>query len=86
MDSTEFRVAAHDLVDFMIDYMDNIRNRRVLPTVEPGYVRQLIPDEAPENPETWEDVKKDIERVIMPGVRKKYTASMYLVSKRCIYK
>ena len=40
-----------------------------------GYMKQLIPDDAPENPENWEDIVKDIERVIMPGVcisNKKY--------------
>lgn len=42
--------------------------RRVLPTVQPGYLRPLIPEEAPETPEKWQDVMKDIERVIMPGV------------------
>lgn len=42
--------------------------RRVLPTVEPGYLRPLIPDSAPQNPDKWQDVMQDIERVIMPGV------------------
>lgn len=42
--------------------------RRVLPTVQPGYIRDLIPAEAPEEGERWEEVMKDIERVIMPGV------------------
>jgi hypothetical protein len=42
--------------------------RRVLPTVEPGYLRPLIPDSAPVVPDKWEDVMADIERVIMPGV------------------
>ena len=42
--------------------------RRVLSDVKPGYLRPLIPDAAPETPESWEDVMKDIERVIMPGV------------------
>ena len=42
--------------------------RPVLPTVKPGYLRPLIPDEAPEDPENWENVMNDIERVIMPGV------------------
>jgi len=40
----------------------------VTPNVEPGYLRKLIPDAAPEQPENWKDVMKDIERVIMPGV------------------
>ncbi|KAF4517829.1 hypothetical protein B566_EDAN008771 [Ephemera danica] len=39
-----------------------------MPTVTPGYMRPLLPDEAPELPEKWQDVMSDIERVIMPGV------------------
>lgn len=42
--------------------------RRVLPKVEPGYLRPLLPNEAPEDPDNWQDVMADIERVIMPGV------------------
>ncbi|KAM7249262.1 hypothetical protein ACFE04_019449 [Oxalis oulophora] len=37
-------------------------------TVEPGYLRPLIPDSAPQNPDKWQDVMEDIERVIMPGI------------------
>ena len=33
-----------------------------------GYLRKLIPEEAPDNPDKWEDIFSDIERVIMPGV------------------
>jgi len=36
--------------------------------VEPGYLQELIPREAPQEPEKWQDVLADIERVIMPGV------------------
>jgi len=42
--------------------------RRVLPTVEPGYIKPLLPAEAPQMPEQWKDIMADIERVIMPGV------------------
>jgi aromatic-L-amino-acid decarboxylase len=31
-------------------------------------MRPLLPDEAPENPEKWQDVMADIEKIIMPGV------------------
>ncbi len=44
--------------------------RRVLPTVEPGYLRGLIPEQAPEQGEAWQNIFQDIERVIMPGVKK----------------
>ena len=38
----------------------------------PGYIRELLPDEAPVKGEKWDDIFKDVERVIMPGVIKVY--------------
>uniref|UniRef100_A0A6Q2YRI2 Aromatic-L-amino-acid decarboxylase n=1 Tax=Esox lucius TaxID=8010 RepID=A0A6Q2YRI2_ESOLU len=68
MDATEFRRRGKEMVDLIADYLENIEQRPVYPNVEPGYLRSLIPQEAPEEPDTYEDVVKDIERVIMPGV------------------
>uniref|UniRef100_A0A674DDW1 Aromatic-L-amino-acid decarboxylase n=1 Tax=Salmo trutta TaxID=8032 RepID=A0A674DDW1_SALTR len=68
MDTTEFRRRGKEMVDLIADYLENIEQRTVYPDVEPGYLRSLIPEEAPEDPDTYEDVVKDIERVIMPGV------------------
>jgi hypothetical protein len=45
-------------------------DRQVLPSVEPGFMRKLLPEEAPEEPEDWRDVLKDMDRAIMPGVSK----------------
>lgn len=42
--------------------------RQVVPSVKPGYLRPLIPEQAPEKPEPWTAVMDDIERVIMSGV------------------
>uniref|UniRef100_A0A8C7DCP9 Aromatic-L-amino-acid decarboxylase n=1 Tax=Oncorhynchus kisutch TaxID=8019 RepID=A0A8C7DCP9_ONCKI len=67
MDTTEFRRRGKEMVDLIADYLENIEQRTVYPDVEPGYLRSLIPEEAPEEPDTYEDVVKDIERVIMPG-------------------
>uniref|UniRef100_A0A8C7QF12 Aromatic-L-amino-acid decarboxylase n=1 Tax=Oncorhynchus mykiss TaxID=8022 RepID=A0A8C7QF12_ONCMY len=68
MDAAEFRRRGKEMVDLIADYLENIEQRPVYPDVEPGYLRSLIPEEAPEEPDTYEDVVKDIERVIMPGV------------------
>ena len=68
MDSEEFRLHAKEVVDYVTGYHNNIRQRRPLPNVEPGYMKALIPETAPDDPEKWEDVFGDIERVIMPGV------------------
>jgi len=64
----EFRVFGKAMIDYVADYLENIRDRPVMPDVKPGYLQPLIPKEAPQKPEQWQDVMKDIERVIMPGV------------------
>lgn len=68
MEANQFKEFGKEMIDYVAGYLENIRDRRVLPTVEPGYLRPLIPDSAPQKPDKWEDVMKDIERVIMPGV------------------
>lgn len=42
--------------------------RKVLSSVKPGYLRSLLPVEAPNDPENWKDVMTDVEKLIMPGV------------------
>uniref|UniRef100_A0AAQ5YZ88 Aromatic-L-amino-acid decarboxylase n=1 Tax=Amphiprion ocellaris TaxID=80972 RepID=A0AAQ5YZ88_AMPOC len=66
--NTEFRRRGKEMVDYVADYLENIEKRLVYPDVEPGYLRSLIPTEAPLEPESYEDVIKDVERVIMPGI------------------
>ncbi|XP_069691727.1 aromatic-L-amino-acid decarboxylase-like isoform X1 [Periplaneta americana] len=68
MDVEEFRKFAKAAVDYVADYLENIRERPVLPSVEPGYLQELIPKEAPKKPEKWQDILTDMERVIMPGI------------------
>lgn len=68
MDAEEFRRFGKQMVDYVADYLENIRDRKPFPDVSPGYLKELIPDKAPDEAEQWPDVMKDIERVIMPGV------------------
>lgn len=68
MNAQEFRVAGKEMVDLIADYLENIRERPVLPSVQPFYLKDLIPEEAPVEGETYQDIFSDIERVIMPGV------------------
>lgn len=56
------------MVDYVADYLEKIEQRPVYPDLEPGYLRSLIPSEAPLEPENYDDIIKDVERVIMPGV------------------
>ena len=70
MDGPEFRQRGREMVDYIVDYMENIGDRRVTPNIEPGYLQELIPKEPPQKPEEWEDVMKDVEDKIMVGVSK----------------
>ncbi|XP_054279364.1 histidine decarboxylase [Macrosteles quadrilineatus] len=68
MDFQEYRVRGKEMVDYIADYLENIRDRRVYPAVKPGYIRELVPAHAPLEPENWDTIFGDIERVVMPGV------------------
>ncbi|XP_045118085.1 aromatic-L-amino-acid decarboxylase-like isoform X1 [Portunus trituberculatus] len=68
MNSDEFRQRGKEMVDYIADYLDTIEERRVTPAIEPGYLRKLVPSEAPQKPEQWDDIMKDVEEKIMPGV------------------
>ncbi|XP_073988429.1 aromatic-L-amino-acid decarboxylase isoform X2 [Rhodnius prolixus] len=68
MDHKSFKDFAKAMAEYIAEYLENIRNRPVLPTVEPGYLRPLIPSAAPESPESWQQIMGDLESVIMPGV------------------
>ncbi|XP_021932712.1 histidine decarboxylase isoform X2 [Zootermopsis nevadensis] len=68
MDFSEYRKRGKEMVDYIADYLEHIRERRVYPAVAPGYLRQLIPESAPLEPESWDDIIADVERVVMPGV------------------
>ena len=63
MEVSEFRTAAAQMIDFITDYQENIRSRPVSPNVRPGYLRQLVPDHAPEKAETWDQVGQRISSV-----------------------
>lgn len=55
-------------MDYITQYLSSIRERRVIPDVKPGYMKELLPDTAPSDAEDWESIFNDIEKVIMPGV------------------
>ncbi|CAI0385954.1 unnamed protein product [Linum tenue] len=68
MDSEQLREYGHQMVDFIADYYKNIENYPVLSQVEPGYLRRLLPDAAPNQPESLQNVLDDVQSKILPGV------------------
>lgn len=69
MDVEEFRQHGREMVDYIAEYMGTLETRRVTPSVEPGYLRKMIPKNAPNKGEKWKEIMTDVETQIMPGVR-----------------
>jgi len=68
MKPAEFRKYAHDLVDWMADYLENVENYPVKSSVTPGDIFKKIPDKPPANSEPFSHLMKDLEEIIMPGI------------------
>ncbi|MFP3939012.1 MAG: pyridoxal-dependent decarboxylase [Thermoanaerobaculia bacterium] len=68
MTPDEFRRWGKALVDWIADYRERIGEHPVRSRVEPGEIRRGLPPEAPEQPEPFEDVLRDLTEVILPGV------------------
>ena len=68
----------------VIDYHDTIHGKRVVSNVSPGYLRKILPSGPPEEGEKWNDIQKDIESKIMPGLTHWYAnqASMAGFAKK----
>lgn len=66
--AAEFREFGKAMIDYVADYMEEIRDRPVKSNVNKGYLKHLIPSEAPETPQDWKKLLSDVENVIMPGV------------------
>jgi len=68
MTPEEFRLLGHRVVDWVARYMERVDEFPVRSPVEPGAIAAMLPDEAPETPEGWDEILADLDHVIMPGV------------------
>ena len=68
MTTDEFRRHGYAMVDWLAGYFDSVADRRIVPDVQPGDIQDLLPDRAPEQPEPFEDIMRDLDDVVMPGV------------------
>src|SRR5499427_10148441 len=68
MSPDEFRRHGHAVVDWIADYYTRIESSPVLSPVSPGEVRASLPAHPPEHGEPFENVLRDLDRAIMPGI------------------
>ena len=68
MTSQHFQAAATSTISEIAAYYDSLSNRPVLPSISPGYLKDLIPASPPQHPEAWSAIQADIDTKILPGV------------------
>lgn len=68
MKTQDFRKHAHELVDWMADYLENIEKYPVKSPVRPGEIIDRLPEDAPVDSEPFPQLMSDFERIILPGM------------------
>jgi aromatic-L-amino-acid decarboxylase len=68
LSADEFRRLGHLVVDRIADYRKGLATRRVLCDVAPGDLLAALPIDPPEQPQGFEAVLDDLERLILPAL------------------
>lgn len=68
MTPDEFRRHGHALVDWIASYQERIETFPVKSQVAPGAIRAKLPASAPEQGEPFENMLRDVELILLPGI------------------
>ena len=68
MTPEDFRKAGHRLIDWIADYRASVDSRPVLAQTEPGAIKAKLPASPPAQPESFDDIVTDLDRIVVPGV------------------
>jgi aromatic-L-amino-acid decarboxylase len=68
MSPADFRRYGYEVIDWVADYFESVADRPIVSGVEPGSIRAMIPDAAPERPESFDAILRDLDDVVMPGI------------------
>ncbi|HYZ77027.1 MAG TPA: aminotransferase class V-fold PLP-dependent enzyme [Gaiellaceae bacterium] len=63
-----FREDGHAAVDWAADYLERVGELPVLARVRPGDVRRSLPASPPERAESFADVLRDLDELLLPGI------------------
>ena len=68
MSPEEFRIHAHELVEWMADYLKHLDRMPVRPDLRPGAIKGQLPEKAPNEPESFFSIFSDFKSIILPGM------------------
>ena len=54
--------------EWVVSYLEGVDGRPVVPSVQPGEVRALLPVSPPDRPEPFADVLRDLDELIVPAL------------------
>jgi aromatic-L-amino-acid decarboxylase len=63
-----FREMGHAAVERLARYFETLETRPVLARTKPGEVLAQMPRHAPEDPEPWEAIERDLDRLVEPNL------------------
>src|ERR1039458_3066615 len=63
-----FREMGHAAVERLARYFETLETRPVLARTKPGEVFAQMPRSAPEDPEPWEAIERDLDRLVEPNL------------------
>ncbi|MBI5730569.1 MAG: amino acid decarboxylase [Ignavibacteriales bacterium] len=67
MPSEEFRKYGYQLIDWAVNYIENVGSFTVLPNIDPGDVKSKLPNHAPQSGEPINKIIEDVDKIILPG-------------------
>ena len=65
---SDFRRDGAAAVEWVADYLEGVRELRVFSRSRPGEIRAALPASPPETGEPFEDVLRDLDSVLLPGI------------------
>ena len=68
MTPEEFREHGHQLIDWLANYHQTLAERPVMSVSAPGEIAAQLPASPPEQPEAFEEVIADLDRIVLPGL------------------
>ncbi|HHO50320.1 MAG TPA: aminotransferase class V-fold PLP-dependent enzyme [Deltaproteobacteria bacterium] len=68
MSPEAFRAAGYAAIDWIVRYLEQIESYPVRSRAEPGQLRRRLPRAAPEQGESFDDVLRDLDELILPGI------------------
>lgn len=68
MPKEDFRRFGYEIIDWIAEYFERMETLPVLSKIEPGWLKNNLPESAPQTGEDFEDVLADVEKLILPSV------------------